>query len=154
MKHIALLGLLVILAGCSTSAGAPQPAGGTPAGGPGVLPDGVRQLDAAAAAGGCIGDAESRLAVLEIATGADFHAILPGALGTPELDSVKAPVTVVVYRAGWPGPITGAVGSKLKAPKAGTWDVCVSRPDGGDIGGLPFIVYNSVRADGSSVAGG
>lgn len=153
MKQLALLGLLVVFAGCSTAAGGPQPAGGAPDG-PGGLPKGVRQLDVAAPAGGCIGDSDSRLAVLEVATGADFHAILPGALGTPELDSVKAPVTVVVYRTGWPGPKTGRVGSQPKAPKASTWDVCVSRPDGGDIGGLPFIVYESVRADGSSVAGG
>jgi hypothetical protein len=98
-----------------------------------------------------MGGADTRLAVIEINTGIDYHAILPGARGTPELDEVIAPITVVVYEDGWPGPITGLPGTNPRARAPGTWDVCVTRTDGGDIGGLPFIVYANVKADGSPI---
>ncbi len=152
MRSMALLGLLAILAACSSSAGSPQPpAVNVSASAAAGLPGDARYLGMTVATGGCIGTTEERLAVLELMTGADIHNVLPGALGTPELDAVKAPIRLVIYKGGWPGPITGAVGTERRPPKAGTWDVCVSRPDGGDIGGLPFIVYSGVKSDGSPV---
>jgi hypothetical protein len=155
MRRVLLLGLTsmaILAAACSAPPGAPAPPSAPDIAIAVGLPNGSRYLQLDAAAGGCIGPSDSRLAVLEVATGTDFHAVLPGSLGTPELDAVKTPVNIVVYKDGWPGPITGRYGSVPQPPEPGMWDVCVSRVDGGDIGGLPFIVYSDVTSDGSPIA--
>lgn len=151
MKRQGLLSLFLILAGCSVASPAAYPS--TPAGTPAVgLPSGAKVLDINADAGDCIGSQTDRLAVLELARGADFHSVLPGAEGTPELDAVGNRVIVVVYRDGWPGPMTGRVQTGEREREPGTWDVCVRRADGEPIGGLPFIVYGNIRSAGSPIA--
>lgn len=151
MRRLGLLGLYLILAGCSVASPAADPStsANTPADG---LPSGAKVLDINADAGDCIGSQTDRLAVLGLARGADFHAILPGAEGTPELDAVGNRVVVVVYRDGWPGPVTGRFQSRGRERDPGTWEVCVRRADGEPIAGLPFIVYGNIRSAGSRIA--
>lgn len=152
---VVLLGMIAVA--CSTIAASPSLRPPTPGSSPpvasasnaGELPAGSRFLDVGADVGDCVGPAAARLAVVEIPAGKAFHGLLPGALGTPELDAVEAPVTVVVYRDGWPGPLLGVPGVPRAEPKPGTWDACVRRTDGGDIGGLPFVVYGDIPSEGS-----
>ena len=96
------------------------------------------------------GDTTARLFNRELSA-MDFHALLPGALGTPELETVAGRVKVVVYRDGWPAPVTGVVGVRREKPGPGAWDVCVVRTDGQTIEGLPYIVYTNVMAAGSPI---
>lgn len=158
MRLLAIAMLALTTTACSVAASPSQTALGTASGVPleagpvdGGEPAGARYIDVNASVGDCVGAAETRLAVVEVPTGAAFHELLPGALGTPELDSVDTPVTVVVSRDGWPGPLVGVPGVPRESQKPGIWDVCVRRADGGDIGGLPFIVYGDVPSEGSPI---
>lgn len=92
----------------------------------------------------CLGSADSRTIVVEIASGSGFGQLFPHAGLTPELDSLAVKVDVVVYRHGWPGMLAGRPDAQPRVLEAGTWDVCVERPDGGDIDGIPFIVYGDI----------
>lgn len=94
--------------------------------------------------GGCIGSPDDKLAVLEIPNGASFHSVFPRGGGTPELEGVKVPLWVVIYKDGWPGPTLGLPHRASDGTSKGVWDVCVQRTDGTAIEGLPLIVYGAV----------
>jgi hypothetical protein len=146
-----ILGLAVVIVAVAACYAAPAaqsvPSGGFGGLGRAALPAGAQLLGVDADTGDCVGPASSRFAVITIARGEDFQSLFPGADRTPELAGI-AQLQVVVYKAGWPGPLLLPVGAPERSPKANSWDVCVRRSDGDSIQGLPIIVYGDVsRAD-------
>jgi hypothetical protein len=145
---LAVLTLLVSSSCISTSPGVQSQ--GTPLGQVASAPATVATFEPLdAPAGDCIGDATSRLSVLSVASGPDFHVVFPAALKTPELDRVGA-LQIVVYRDGWPGVVLGKPGAR-RTRQPYTWDVCVRPNDGSTIGGLPFVVYGDTPQAGSLI---
>jgi hypothetical protein len=150
MKRAVLAVLTLVVFSSCTSASSGAQLQGTPLRQVASAPVTVATFEPLdAPAGECIGDATSRLSVLSVPTGPDFHVVFPAALKTPELDAVGA-LEIVVYRDGWPGLVLGKPGPR-PTRQPNTWDVCVRSADGSTIDGAPFVVYGDIPQAGSLV---
>lgn len=101
----------------------------------------------------CSGAVSERLAVLMIDDGARFWEAFPRQPESPEIAEAKTPLTLVVYKGVWPGPLLHRLGPiEERTPLPGTVDVCIATTNGEDaLSGGPYAVYGDVPLEGSVV---
>jgi hypothetical protein len=95
----------------------------------------------------CSGAVSERLAVLTIPDGAHFWEAFPHQPESPEIAEAKTPLTLVIYKGVWPGPVLHRLTDKVeeRTPLSGTVDVCIATTNGEDaLSGGPYAVYGDV----------
>lgn len=114
------------------------------------LPSGLVDLPIDIVTPDCVGDMDTRLAVVQIQDGPSFYALFPLAGFAPELNTLRAATVVVVYRAGYPGPIRTVPGTGPRKPEPGTVDACLEAPN--NALGQPSVVYLNIPLDQSPLS--
>ena len=101
----------------------------------------------------CSGPVSERLAVLMIDDGAHFWEAFPRQPESPEIAEAKTPLTLVVYKGVWPGPVLHRLGPiEERKPLPGTVDVCIATTNGEDVlSGGAYGVYGDVPLEGSVI---